>query len=366
MIVATVAGLTLSGGQPVAAPSRQPISRKVVYVDLDALARMHPAWQAVTITGSAINDAGAGSLKISGPLMAKKTVHFKAHIPDTDPAIRQQLVSEAIRVSDDAMMKLENAQLEAADMRLRQRRETMEKSVEAEVMASVREINEKAYGDVEQIARKHCSDKINAELKVAALKLQSGKPGIDDKSNAAKLESAEADLMRINGECSDETNGVLGQAKTQTASLWANAASRTDAALLIIESSERRKIKNRAAASRNEILRELLSLYDADSSIAAMRPSGRWSADMNLSRVALASPGRMDIGKWYAQNSQLQKRIRQNIKSAVSKMAMTQGVRVVFSRVSNNIPDQTKRFARLMSERAWDGCDPVLSMVGES
>ncbi|MEN6356194.1 MAG: hypothetical protein ABFD83_03820 [Armatimonadota bacterium] len=365
MIVVTIAGLALSGGQPVAAP-RQPRGHEVVYVDLDRLVQSHPAWQAVLMTRSVVNDARPDSIQVGGSSQESEAAGSKIKYPNADPNIRERLVSEAIRVADEAMIKLETQQLETVDIRLRQRRETMEKSAESEVTAGVREINEKAESDVEQIARRYCPDKINAELKFAALKLKSGKPGIDDKANSLKIEEAGKNLARINEQCSTETSRVLDQAKAQIEALWSNATTRTDAYLSIIESGEKRKISNRAAASRNEILREMLSLYDSGSSLTALQPAMDTNTSASLSRVASVGSSRMDIGDWRNENIRLESRIRQGVKAVVSRIARDQGVRVVFSRTSKGVPDETGRFARLMSERAWDGCDPVVSMAGES
>lgn len=364
MLIATVAGLTLSGSQPVSAP-RQANDREVVYVDIDTLVQMHPAWQAVSMTGSVMSDALADSVKVGGSAVYGKNADTDIKYSELDPNIRQRLVSEAIRLADDAMLKLEKQQLEIVDLRLGQRRETMKKSYETEVTARAQEISEKAADQVELIARKYCADKINAELNVKTLQLRSGQPGIDDKLNDLKIAAAENGLARVNEQCSLETDKVLDQAKALTDSLWSNAITRTDASLSIIESGEKRKISNKGAASRNEILRELLSLYDfGDTSTALLsNPSRAFAVE---SSAAFAGSGRIDIADWREENTSLKSRIRQDVKIAVSRIAQTQGVRVIFTRKSKGIPDETKRFARLMSESIWNGCDPVISMAGDS
>lgn len=208
MLIATVAGLTLSGSQPVSAP-RQANDREVVYVDIDTLVQMHPAWQAVSMTGSVMSDALADSVKVGGSAVYGKNADTDIKYSELDPNIRQRLVSEAIRLADDAMLKLEKQQLEIVDLRLGQRRETMKKSYETEVTARAQEISEKAADQVELIARKYCADKINAELNVKTLQLRSGQPGIDDKLNDLKIAAAENGLARVNEQCSLETDKVL-------------------------------------------------------------------------------------------------------------------------------------------------------------
>ncbi|MHB9035293.1 MAG: hypothetical protein ACYC64_01410 [Armatimonadota bacterium] len=365
MIAGLATGLALSSCQP-AVTTRQDTARREVYVDIDRLVQLHPAWEALSMTKSAVADVRTGSSPFGS---AKQKVaggkQGSILVADLDPATRERLVTETIASAGAALRELEVEQRQAIDIRLRMRRETMENSAQAEVMVGVHEIEERAARSAEQVVLKHCPDRINAELKVAALKTESDSPGTDAKVAKSKIAAAETNLNQIKDECVLETKRVWDDAKDRIDSLLADAATRTDASLAIYESGETRKISDRAASARGEILGELQSLY-------AMTNTGGtqvFSANGNrtLARASRATDGAPgSFGDWRNDTTGLERRIRQDVKCAVAKIAYANGMTVVFSRSSNRIPDETRQFAQLMTERAWHGCGPVISLVSRS
>jgi hypothetical protein len=286
-----------------------------------------------------------------------------AHV-ELDSTTRRRLVTETIKSADDALREMEAEQWQSVNTRLRMRRETMEKSSEAEIMVQVHEIEEQAARSVEQVVHQHCNDRINAELKVAALKTESISPAADASVTKSKLEVAESSLSQIKGECAIETNRIWEDAKTLIDSLLADAAARTNASLSVYESGEKRKIGDRAVASRNEILSELRSLHEAVNleSASAFSAFGM-TTGTHTTETTDYGTGPVRLVKWQDESTDLESRIRQDVKCAVLKMARTEGVTVVFSRSSDRVPDRTRRFARLMSQRDWHGCGPVISVA---
>lgn len=365
MVIVAVAGLALSGGQPAGVPKPDSAKPKTVYVNLDQLVKKHPAWEAVSDTRNVMDSVRSGSVKIAESRSLGDASSYGSAKAAADEAVRKELVTQAISTADEAMMKLEAQQSEAVDAGLKQRRRTMKKSAEAEIMAQVKEIETQTGETVGQIARSHSPERINTELKIAALKNQIGKPGVDSKAAQAKLDAVQSELSKIKEESSAETDRVMSDAKEKIDSLWENSAAQTDAALSIIESSEIRKIKNRSAASRYEILKDLLSLYDSGNK--ADITSGRERLpNIEAASMPAAGFGNEEIRAWKTDNSALATRIRKDVKDAVIKMARASGVEVVFTRSSSGIPDATDRFAQLMNRNAWQVCSPVLSQVSGS
>lgn len=362
MVIVAVAGLTLSGGQPVSAPKPEKIRQKTVYVDLDKLVSKHPAWESVSDVRMVVDSVRAGSVKIAVTKPGIKIADGFAKAAAEDKAVREELVTRAIAIADEAMVRLEEQQSAVVEAGLAQRRETMKKSAEAEIMAQVKDIEKQTSADVAKIASDYCPDRINAELKVAALRNQIDKPGVDTKVAQAKLDGFQAELSRIEGECSAQTDAVLDDAREKIDSLWANSADKTNAALSIIESGEKRKIKNRSAASRYEILKDMLNLYDSgNSSVVSAKKQSLPVVNSAALSAENGIPG--GVGNWPANDSALENRIRQDVKSAVARIARTQGVVVVFSRSSDNVSDATERFLHLMNRNAWQFCSPVMSLV---
>ena len=70
--------------------------------------------------------------------------------------------------------------------------------------------------------------------------------------------------------------------------------------------------------------------------------------------------GARAFGSWQASSADLEARIKDDVRRAVSKLAADKGVRVVFTRGDADVPDETKVFVGLMRERGWRACEPVL------
>lgn len=363
MAAGMVAGLALSGGQPAATTKVQPAEREV-YVNLDKLSQLHPAWELMSMTKSTIADARAGMkplIAAGSNIAVSDWDQIDSVEPDT--ALRERLSSDAAKLADESLRELENQQRLAVDSRLRLKRETMEKSAESEVVVRVKEIEDEASASAEQVARKYCPDRINAELKVSALKTESGSSGVDENVTKSKLEVAQAELDRINSECSSEANRVWDDAQTQIDSLLIDTSTRMDAALSIYESAQVRKIDERVASSRNEILDEMMSLYEP----AELRGTSMFSLGENRTVVAShVTTDSSDLGDWQSNNAGLRQRIRRDVKNAVAKIAKDEGVRVVFVRDSSDMPDETSKFAQLMARLPWHGCGPVISAASGS
>ncbi|MCE5199873.1 MAG: hypothetical protein ABFD54_02520 [Armatimonadota bacterium] len=361
LIAGMAAGLGLSRRSPASVKHTAPV-KQVVFVDISKLVKMHPSWDALCLMQSTSRNSqpGKGAVDIMGDGPAW-TGASSAHAEKPgDVVSRACLAAVAAVAAEQAMIQLESQQRDALQARMRDKRDTLEQSTRADAKLREKEIEDEATANELAIAEKYCADRLNAQIKLMALQTVSGTTGIDDVAIAARLKQVKDDLDRITSACATQTSEAAAASRASAEKVWADAAERIDAAMSIYESGENRKIESGGYLARNDILSEVKHASSAAGTPVAVpvRQHRRSRGSMRL--ASNSSEATSVSGEWRDRCSTLQARIASDVAQAVKKIAREEGVRVTFSCKGSKTPDATERFARLMRDRAWRSCGPVV------
>jgi len=361
-------------------PTRVPAGpRQTVFVDVAALAELHPSFAALTqmraLAAVSRNPREIVNVSACSPEAA---FHDPVRPPElTRPEIEAELTQSAM----SAFSRLETSQRQALQARLRAVRATMSESGKPELAAKIRQIERTAELKLRSLAAQLGEMRLSATIRADVLAaLVSGLDSIlprdleEDQRDPngvlaeqrARLKATQLELQRIDRTLSSEMSAIRAEAQEKINKLKADAAADVSARLSARESAERSKIETGIAAARNEVLTEMgvpagIAGFERlqtekpartrSTPLVAIRPSGSGAAKTRPGvSAAVASAA-----------ASLEARVVRDTVRAIRQIASERGLRVTFVR-SPGVPDATGSFGALLRNGAvWE---PVLARSG--
>ncbi len=344
-VVVVIAGLSSSNGVALPLPNTESrgnilsAPRRTVFVNKAELARLHPDWRDLSDMKKAI--AGALRAAPSG-----------ASLGAVKPGrTRSELAAKAAAEASAALDGLEARKYAALKARRDSMKSQMMKSAEAEWKAEARTVQQAAAAQTKSIDETHSADLVNARLRIAAAQVASKVSklegsGVDKAATEQDLLDAKLALDKIAGIDSAEKNRVDTAAKARIDEVRGAAERKIDERLNTYELDQRSRIASSMAVARTETAREL----------------GPSSAPVLFTAKSVAT----NLASLESTASALETRIDEDVDLVVRGLAADRGLRVVFDRRGNRMPDATTVFANLIRKHGWNAGGPVLTGVGSS
>lgn len=369
-----LAGVALAGlGMGMRSPFGQsgenasPIGREragVVYVDVDRLMSLHPAWDALDnmrrvsaqVSGSAAGGAAqTGLQRGSDDGGASSAAAERAH-----PISRQSLEAEAARAAIEALHELELEKRQALWERVNSIRQAMTRAVEAEVAVRARDVESKSSAETLAAERSYCPDRLRAALKLAALQAAVGIPELNTQDARARLAGVREELHSLDQACDAEKAGIASVAGGRIAYMREAALRTVDDRVRTHESEGKARIDLDIAQARDRIIGELTSVGEPVApapfvGVFAGRPT---AAASRTEQARQSIRGSVEIG---ASADALEKLVKDDIVRVVEELAAERGLNVVFERPAGPVIDRTGTFAGLVRDGAWRWFRPVLA-----
>ena len=351
--------LPFSGGT--AKRTRSPaVAQPTVFVDAAGLAAMHPGWQALKQMRSCLAEVRSASGGVSSHLEPSRVSWETGPDADAAPQVsRCELQDEVRRATDSALGRYESEMRQALRLRIESTRAGMMKNADLELAPHIREIKTAAAAMIRALEEKHAPDRINAQLRVAALQAAATSPAVDPGAAELKLHRANNALRAVEEACSNDKDRAIGAANAKTDALRPARSAGVDELLASSRHQESELITNSISAAHEKVMQELGSFENWPTAAVARVPEGSVrvsSTEANGDTTTDLSFARLEIAI-----SALERQIEEDVNRAVRDLARRQGVKVTFTRGRAGVPDRTHTFARLMRRSLWAGVEPVLS-----
>lgn len=274
---------------------------------------------------------------------------------------RYELESVSARSAVRALQQSELDMRQALAVRMRSMRAAMMQGADAQVAGAASDIGAEAERTRQAVERVYGADRLNARLRVSALRAVSGSEGVDTGTVQLKLRRAEEELDRIDRSRAAEEHNVTTAAEAKIAALREAGAAKVDAELAAYESREKARIEQSMLEARNDVLRELGS-SGIDPQEGRATPFGGVGTPGAAVRVTMddAGSGAGDLARMRAGAAGLRIRVKADVGRAVRELAAARGIKVAFDR-RDGVPDMTETFVGLMRTHVWNACGPVIS-----
>lgn len=371
-----LAGVTLAGlGMGMRSPfgqsgeSAPPIGGEpasVVFVDVDSLLSLHPAWDALEhVRRIPAEVSGAAREGAARPVFAGGTDFAERPADLTESArrvSRQSLEAEAARAAIEALHGLELEKRQSLWERANSIRQAMTRAAEAEVAVRARDVESRAGADTTAAERRFWPDRLRAALKVGALQVAAGIQELDMQDARDRLARAKEVLGSLDRACDAEKTEITSAAAGRIAYMREAALRTVDDRVRTHESEGKARIDLDIAQARDRIVGELASAGDrVVPGAAAGAFAGLPAVAVSLAKQARDGiRGSVSIG---ASADALEKLVKDDIVRVVEELAARRGLKVAFERPAGPVIDRTETFARLVRAGAWREFRPVL---GES
>jgi len=364
-----------------------------VYVDMDRLMRLHPSSGALALMKRIAADVRQGmrTMPFSVGRDASSVNASVASDGITCSVSREGLEADVAQAAIGALRDLESAQREALQARLRATRRTMEESASANIKAQVRDIEQETSRKLRDVAERYAADRINAYLKIGALKIaDKSLKSLAERSGAtvaknrgavnspaenelgagesaaidAKLRVLQADLARTIDIGDGEDARIREEARAKIEALWSDSAANIEKRLSDIEKDANARIERDIMSAQNEVIQELSSFgkWLGAEENSARKTAGYARAVVNPAQGAsiVMQKRRPDFDSVDMAVEVLEQRIRLDVRRAVRMLADKQGINVTFVRTGGGLPDRTREFERKLRCLSWNECGPVL------
>lgn len=314
--------------------------RRIVFVDRDELAKLHPEWRDLSDMKKVLAEASKAGQTAE---TAKPGVRAGR--------TRSELAAKAAAEASAALDGLESRKYAALKARRDAMKSQMMKSAEAEWKAQARGIEEVAATESKSIDERHSVDLVNARLRLSAAQVASkvsklDDSGMDKKATEQDLQGAKSSLDGIAGVDAAEKGRVDAAASAKIDAIRQGAEKKIDDFLNAYESDQRQRIAGSMAVARSETAREL----------------GPTSTPALFTAKSVAT----NLASLQSTVSALETRIATDVDQVVRELAADRGLRVTFERRGNRTPDATAVFANLIKKHGWSAGGPVLTGQGSS
>lgn len=339
-------------------PVRQTCER-VVYVNEDSLARLHPAWRALNEMEAILAEVNATSGGVL-PQVGVKRPNL-ARVAEVKPHVdRRELESEARDDAVSALVQQEQEMRRALWLRAQSARENMLARADMELVPNVHEIEASAAAMLKALDEKYAPDDVNARIKAGALRVIAKSPAVDAKSAESRLKLAEGEVAQVENARDADKQRVVDVANARIAKMREAEIDRVDRWMDDYETSENKRIEGDVLAAKDRLCRDLgLNDYSLRLRKARSAPEAHSVA----LRPGSTAPDTGGVAELRSTIAALRKQIALDVERAISKSGRQKGVIVSLGRNHAGLPDETKQFAAMMQDGEWSKTGPVLCLA---
>lgn len=337
-------GLPLSNGGVKLVASSQP--GQVVFVNKAELAKLHPSWQALSDMRAVIARASGSHLGKGGSGRPSRT----------------DLAAQAAVKACKALAELQARKYQALRIRSEAMQAQKMQSAEIDWKADVRGIEQTIAAQAKEVDARNSLDLLNARLKAmaagAAAKVASKDgSGLDRAVTDDTLNATKERLAAVGGADALEKKAILQTAAKEIDALKQASADRVEAEVHAYEMDQSKLIVDGIAIARDEIARQMG--HDA-MVIAKTR-----LIDDTIAHSSGETPTPASVGDLQKAVVVLQARIQQDVDLAVTQLAVSNGMAVVFQR-RKSAPDATIKFADFIKKSGWNAYSPIVGKTGST
>lgn len=323
-------------------------SGTVVYVDLDALAAKCPA-------AAVVRQISAGGKRSPGIDAKRPNGTVPVAVPRTDTLegrwARQHLEFVTAEAAIGAFRRFEDLRNHAADLNLDAMRAAAVERAAAEAEAEAVRLAGERADRIRQAALGMAADRLNAEMKVMALRAALKADTPDRPSIESMLAVAQSELASVDRRLNDETSRVEAEWRAQVDSLSRQVSEQAESAISLHAAQVKGRIASEISQARTEMLRLMgssaVAAPGADAAIAAPRAHKPFTEEASVRR-AVSVPG-------FAPGT-VQPEVRAAAARQAAAIAELNGWRITFVR-RPGLPDRTQAVLREM-RRIWDAGRP--------
>ena len=342
--------------------------QRAVYVDTARLVHLHPGWEALKEMRAALAEvrasdeqleAAAGKSTVGNNVISGERLESDSvQVPSRD-----QLEAECARSATDALSQLEQQKREAMDVRLRTARKSMMLSADIHANSKIHEIEAEARKQIAAVEEKYAPGRLNAQVKLAALKTSNGAAGADAKQAKVKMKAAEDEVTRLENVRAAEIERIEAVKKSKIELVGTEEAAEIERWVENYEKQESSRISSGIDEARQEVLQQM----DECKTIRVTGAKIKGVSSRLKSAAGIASVdrkemnGRADVVELDSAAAALEQRIRKDVDRAVRALAVRQGIKVSFARRDNGMKDATETFAELMKKYSWRSFGPAVS-----
>ena len=370
LVVMILVGLAVAGaliylGAPKSArqesaPARDSSPQKTVYVDISKLIPMHPSYEFVkqsTMVMAGVRRETPGQ-PVEMPWLRIAPVKLDIKHPVVS---REELESDVVWSAVQSLTQWENRLKQSLQARLKGNWKTLKQVANSEIRLATREIEDQAAEDRRAVIVKYLFPRLNAFAKYSAAERATKIPGFQSPSITQSYEVAKAEYESMMAEYNAELGKIEAKAKQQVGAVRKEATERAETSLAVVERQGTRKIAQRVAEIREEIINDT-ELASAASRETSIDMSSFRQIDMSealiVPQLPLSAAGSVPT----VSVADVSAAITRDVTQAVRRIAGEKRLEVVFTR--GPAPDSTEVFAQEMRSRLWWGQGPVLAEVG--
>lgn len=357
------------------APQHTRLRENTVFVDINALVPLHPAFE----TLQKLREFPTHSITISKALSCKLE-SLKPQIIIEKPEVnRTDLVAGVVRTAVAEFSRFEATKREILNLRLQHLRTTAEKSLIPKLSADIREIEWDAAQKEREILSNFAGRKLELALQISALRSSVEKyrsvvsPYSDtQKDNSltrleAMLEKAISENQLLEDTLAAQTSLIQSEAAEKIRRLRTQKQNELAAQIAEREETEKALIESAISEARDEVF-SWLAMPDeswhsepqyvkAGFGVAKPRVTPKYEATTFKAEQAINTRARNLTARL---TRTLEKQIKADVARVVRQLAARRGARVTFTK-NPRVPDATERFARLLRQDHKIYWQPVLS-----
>jgi len=347
-----VVGLALSGLGWYFEDRPKPPPVKKVFCDIQSLEHLHPAWSQVkqvdALTRESTPDRGLEAIDFP------RTASI-APLPEpvTSTESREAL---KVRLEEKAQWEFDriNAQLsEALDRRLKERRQELEAEAAASEAEARRSSEQELAQSLRALSEEHKYDRVDAAIKLAALKAQLTATGIEPEKVQSAIKARELALEAVRSKLAQDENELRMNLDSSLAEAKQRHTEAIQEELDSIKSQEENRIASIISGRCDRFNEELSDYCVPYAAITPKEAIRSFTDDAGAKHRVVKTPSTAafgltvvaadEKGEQKAFSKALRDRIRAELRSVVNRIAREHGMEVTFQ-PSPDADDKTDWF----------------------
>lgn len=336
------------------------VAQHIVYVDTDKLMKMHPnngtareMERMLAEVDKIVNTELLGGA-------ADENIVINIPAAGTEPISRKVLEADAANNAVLSLDELDKQKRTALNARMNSMRDTMMKSAETDINAQIKDIEKSTINSNRTVDEHYMMDRLNAQLKASALRVQTKVSGIDQDAVKAKLRAVEQSITDMDKASNTEKDSFDKKANDKANTLRMAAARKIEDKIRAYEDRENSRIISDKEEAQEQIVREI-GLFgktipgNKNVAIAPLKQNNVKSENLLRSNTQAS-----DL---HTAAFELNTRIREDVNRVVLELAAEKGIKVTFKR-SEGMHDATGMFAQWLREREWITSGPAMDERG--
>lgn len=327
-----------------------PPAHKVVYCNVQAMMKYHPAWEQYTqLLRSRPSAVSAGDAVAVESGAAVSDLSRSVSLPH--PGLRSELRKQVEARGTEELAKYKGRMLEALDARLVTLKQDLVAAADAQDAVLVRDSEDRLAANIRRVAESQEYESVDSAVKLAALKAQLSAPGVSPTVKSA-IEVQEGRVKGLQVQLLRAEEGLRSKSESGLSAAKVARQAQIDAAVARVRDAELPVIEARVAGVESRLRRDMdSSVMSSVESRVFSRSSARLvRAGAGATEGPVVSRARMQYSS-AAKSAQsipgeaeeLRSRMQAELVATVKRIARENGVEVTFF-VQSGVKDSTDWF----------------------